>query len=353
MKLLQHELQYDTHLNMATTALYVLLAATVASAVQVFAPPAATSYIYRSDNNGPANFINLGAPAPYHAQHNAFAAPLPLLQPKLGALEAYELAAPVPLPYIAAKPIAVEDAEDDDDDDDDDSDESDEYIEGGELVGHGHGHEFAKGGGSDYDEKHHKAHGEKGSKGYVSKGHHAKGESGHYGKEHKEGYSSEAEGGKKGHHDEASAHGKHYESGEGYKGGDHGHKKHFSKGEEVTGYHKVFNKDEFKKDHDFYDVADDSGSFKKHGYEKGHHSEEEGAHKEGGHHDSAYDKGDSSKAGFHAEGHNEDSDAGHSAEEGSESHHHGESGYGKKGGSAHGKEYGFVDQDDDEYDDEE
>uniref|UniRef100_A0A2A4K4H7 Uncharacterized protein n=1 Tax=Heliothis virescens TaxID=7102 RepID=A0A2A4K4H7_HELVI len=332
---------------MASSALYVLMAATVVAAVQVgFAPPAATSYIYRSDNDGPASYIQLGAPTPYHAQHDAFAAPLPLAQPKL-ALEAYDLA-PLPLPYVAAKPIVVEDAEEDDDDDD--SEESDEYIHGGDVAGHD-GHGFAKGGGSDYGEEHHAAHGEKGTKGFKSEGHHAKGESGHYGKEHDEGYHKEAKGGEKKHHDEASAHGKHYEGGESYKGGDHGHKKHFSKGEEVTGYHKVFNKDEFKKDHDFYDVADNSGHFNKHGYQKGHHGSETGAHKEGGHHDSAFDKGGFGKAGFHAKGHVEDADAGHSAESRHESHGHHEEDYGKKGGSAHGKEYAYADSDGDDYDD--
>ncbi|KAJ8709336.1 hypothetical protein PYW07_009162 [Mythimna separata] len=328
---------------MASTALYVLLAATAVAAVQVGFVPAATSYIYRSDNNGPASYVQIGAPAAY-GEHDAFAAPLPLAQPKIEALEAYDLA-PLPLPYVAAKPIIVEDAEDDDDDD---SDESDDYI-GGEGIDHGH--EFAKGEGSDYGEKHHSAHGEKGSKGYVSKGHHAKGEAGHYGKEHDQGYYKGSEGGAKGHHDEAAAHGKHYESGKSYKGGDHGHKKHHSKGEEVTGYHKVFNKDEFKKDHDFYDVADKSGHFKKHGYQKENHGSEKGGHKEAGHHDSAFNKGGFGKAGYHAKGHVNDADAGHSAEQGKESYYHDEGDYGKKGGSAHGKEYAYADDDGDDDDD--
>ncbi|KAF9422193.1 hypothetical protein HW555_002002, partial [Spodoptera exigua] len=290
---------------MATTALYILLAATAVAAVQVaFVPPAATSYIYRSDNNGPASYIQLGAPAPiHHAPHNAFAPPLPIIQPKFGAIEALDLA---PVPLI-----------------------SEEYS------GHDHGHAFAKGGGSNYGEKHHSAHGEKGSKGYHTEDHHAKGEAGHYGKKHDEGYYKEAEGGEKGHHDEAAVHGKHYKGGKSYKGGDHGHKKHFSKGEDITGYHKVFHKDEFKKDHDFYDVADKSGHFNKHGHENEHHGSEEGGRKEGGHHDSASNKGEFGKSGFHAKGHINDAEAGHSAEDGHESHYHNEADFGKKGGSSH------------------
>ncbi|CAH1636168.1 unnamed protein product [Spodoptera littoralis] len=333
---------------MANTALYILLAATAVAAVQVnFVPPAATSYIYRSDNNGPATYIKLGAPAlPHHTAHSSYVPHLPVLQPKFQAIEAIDLA-PVPLPYLAAKPIVVEDAEesDDDDDDDDDSESSEEYG------GDDYGHAFAKGGGSNYGEKHHSAHGEKGSKGYHTEDHHAKGEAGNYGKKHDEGYYKEAEGGEKGHHDVAAVHGKHYEGGKSYKGGDHGHKKHFSKGEDITGYHKVFHKDEFKKDHDFYDVADKSGHFNKHGHENEHHGSEEGGHEEGGHHDSASNKGGFGKSGFHAKGHIDDADASHSAEDGHESHYHNKADFGKKGGSSHGQEFAFANDDDEDDDD--
>ncbi|XP_014354609.2 hornerin [Papilio machaon] len=312
----------------------VVFALASAAAVQVGFAPAATSYIYRSDNGGPGNLVQLGAHG--YEQPQLFA-PLPLAQP-IKALEAYDLV-PAPLPYIAAKPIAVIDAEDDEGSDE----ESAEYN-----GGHGIGYE--KGAGSNYGEEHHAAHGEKGSKGFSTKGHHEKGQSGSYGKEHGEGFYEEGDGKKKVYHDEADAHGKHYEASKGYKGGDHGHKKHFSKGEEVTGYHKVFNKDEFKKDHDFYDVADKSGHFKKHGYENKHHGSEASGHKKGGQGESGYDKGDFGKGGYYAKGHVDDDHEGHSAEEGDESHYeHGED-YGKKGGTEHEKEYAYSDDGDDDDD---
>ncbi|XP_030020730.1 sarcoplasmic reticulum histidine-rich calcium-binding protein [Manduca sexta] len=325
VKLLQHGLQSQTHLIMIKTAVCVLFA--VAAGVQVDYAPAATSYIYRSDNAGPASLIHVGAykPLPY--------APLPLAE-----------YAPAPLPYVAAKPIAIEDAEHDDEDE-----HSEEYIDGGDLDGHG----FAKGGGNDFGAKHHSEHGEKGSKGYHSKDHVAKGESGHYGNEHKEGFYHEGEGGKKGHHDEVDAHGKHSASGESYKGGDHGYKQHHSKGEDITGYHKVFHKDEFKKDHDFYDVADNSGHFKKHGFENEHHGSEKGAHEKGGHHDSAADKGEFGKAGSYAKGHIDDLHKGHSAEEGADSHYNHHDDFGKKGASSHEKDYAYGDDDDYDDDDDE
>ncbi|GBP83055.1 hypothetical protein EVAR_31855_1 [Eumeta japonica] len=319
------------------------------SAIQLLQPlaqpdyvaPDAVGYIYRSDNNGPGNLIQLGVPN-YH-QPQAFAAPLPLAQPPLqhsAPLHTYHQAA-APLVYVADK--AIEDHDDDGDTDE----EYEEHDDG--LVGHG-GHSFEKGGGSDYGEEHHNAHGEKGSKGYNSKGHHAKGGSGHYDKEHNEGFYHKGEGEKAGHHDEKDHHGSHKEAGESYKGGDHGHKKYHKKGEDITGYHKVFHKDEFKKDHDFYDVADNSGHFKKHGYSKSHHDSEEGGHKEGEKHDSGFDEDGFGKKGYLAKGHHDDSDLGHSAEEKHQNHHNHHEDYAKKGGKSEEKSYEF--DDDDEYDEE-
>lgn len=330
------------------TALSVLFIVAAAAATKVgYVAPVASGFIYRNDHNAPASLIQLGA-VPY-TQPQAFTPPLPLAQPltqplQLKALEAYDLE-PAPLPYIAAKPIVEEDYEEEDDDDTDEALE--EYTDGDKQ-----GHAYVKGGGSDYEEKHQAAHGEKGSKGYKSSKNHAKGGSGHYGKKYEEGFYSEGDDLTKSHHNEAGAQGKHYNSGKVYKGGNHGHNKHFSKGEDVTGYHKVFHKDEFKKDHDFYDVADNSGHFKKHGYEKENHGSSKGAHRKGGHHKAAYDKGDFGKAGFHAKVHTDKNDNSHFAEEGNESHYkHGKS-FAKKGGSDREKEYAYV-NDDDVYEDEE
>lgn len=319
------------------TVLRVLFIVAAAAATTIgYVAPVASGFIYRNDHNGPASLIQLGA-VPYYPS------PLPLTRPlaqplRLKALEAYDLE-PAPLPYIAAKPIVEEDYEVEDDDDDEEALE--EYSD----KDHKHGHAYVKGGGSDYEEKHQAAHGEKGSKGYKSSKNHAKGESGQYGKKYDEGFYSKGEGVIKSHHNEADAHGKHYNSGKGYKGGNHGHKKHASKGEEVTGYHKVFHKDEFKKDHDFYDVADNSGHFKKHGYQKEKHGSSKGAHRKGGHHKAGYNKGDFGKAGFHAKVNTDKSDHSHSVDEGNESHYKHGKNFANKGGIAHEKEYAYENDD--------
>lgn len=328
--------------------------------------PQATGYIYRSDNGGPMTLIQLGShyqqPQQFVQQQQQFAqhpqqfGQHPLIGNPLGgqllthvdplintAPQVYKLPqAPPPLPYVGAQPIIVEDAG---------LDAAEVYDDG--LLNHGllhhpHGHAYEKGGGADYGEEHHAAKGEKGSKGYNTKGHHAKAASGHYGKGEDEHYYKEKGAEANGGHDEAQTHGTQYSSGKSYQGGDHGHKKHFSKGEDIEGYHKVFNKDEFKKDHDFYDTADNSGHFNKHGYEKGHHGSEEAAHKEGGNHDSGHDEAEGGKVGHHSKGETSESDLGHSDEEGEDSHYVKEEEYGKKSGGEAGKVIAYADADDDD-----
>ncbi|XP_023948099.1 uncharacterized protein LOC112053059 [Bicyclus anynana] len=296
---------------MRTLALLLCVAAVAAVRVPPY-PLAPAAYIYRSDNGGPPSLIQL---------------------------------APAPLPFVNAQPIAIEDAEEDAESYDD-TDELD-----GELGGEGEAlaqlsHE--RGGGSSYDEAHRSAHGEKGSKGYSSEGHHAKGASGDYGERHHEGHYHES-GGKKGeHHDEADSHGSHHQSGKSYKGGDHGHKKHFSKGEDVSGYRKVFSKDEYKKDHDFYDEAAKDGHFHKHGYQKAHHGAAKGAHAAGGSAAAGHDEDDYGKAGYRTDGRVDEADAAHSAERGEDEHYHKHEEHGHKGASDEGSAYQYVDGDEDD-----
>lgn len=44
------------------------------------------------------------------------------------------------------------------------------------------------------------------------------------------------------------------------KGGKHGHKKYHKKGEEMDGYHKKAHKDEYHKEHKFYDDKHEEGN---------------------------------------------------------------------------------------------
>lgn len=76
------------------------------------------------------------------------------------------------------------------------------------------------------------------------------------------GHDEEEGGHKKSHYDEADSHKEHHESGKKQKGGKHGHKKFHKKGSKTTGYHKKANKDEYHKEHKFYDDKHEEGKHK-------------------------------------------------------------------------------------------
>lgn len=74
-------------------------------------------------------------------------------------------------------------------------------------------------------------------------------------------------------------------------GGKKGHKKFHKKGSKATGYHKKANKDDYHKEHEFYDSEDKKGDHKKYGSEHEYHEAEKGEHGKGDKHESGYDEG--------------------------------------------------------------
>lgn len=76
------------------------------------------------------------------------------------------------------------------------------------------------------------------------------------------GHDEEEGGHKKSSYDEADEHKEHHESGKKKKDGKHGHKKFHKKGSKTTGYHKKANKDEYHKEHKFYDDKHEEGKHK-------------------------------------------------------------------------------------------
>ncbi|KPJ17959.1 hypothetical protein RR48_07356 [Papilio machaon] len=195
--------------------------------------------------------------------------------------------------------------------------------------------------GDSYGANGHHAYGDKGYKGYGTENYYGKGGAGDY---HNKNYKSFYATGKGGHgkdYDEANKYGKHYAEGHGEKGGDHGHKEGHSKGEKVEGFHKVFDKDEFKKDHDFYDGEGHKGDFNKFskGYE--HHETNDGGNKKGESHDSGHTESGSGKEGHFDKESGADHDAGHSAETGGKSEQHGDEANGAKGDAVKGQSYGY------------
>lgn len=126
-----------------------------------------------------------------------------------------------------------------------------------------HESHYKKEDGSEFGEEDYSKKGEEEHKGYKNDHEFEKGEKGHYEKDDHESHYHH-EGGKKGsEYDEADHYGEHHEGEKKSKGGKYGEKKKHKKGSKTTGYHNVFHKDEYKKDHTFYDDGDHKGTFHK------------------------------------------------------------------------------------------
>lgn len=80
-----------------------------------------------------------------------------------------------------------------------------------------------------------------------------------------------------------------------YQGGKNGHKKYHKKGSKTTGFHHKGHKDDFHKEHKFYDSEEKKGDHKKYGSEHEYHESKKGEHKKGEKHDSGFDEGHKGK----------------------------------------------------------
>lgn len=108
-----------------------------------------------------------------------------------------------------------------------------------------------------------------------------------------------------------------------------------------AGYHNKFHKDEYHKEHKFYDDFHKGGHHKKHGDFHGHHEKKEGSHKKGGHHKSGYDEAHKGKKGAVDKGHYDDAHKGVKGSKGRETSHAHKEQYGKKDGKEGGKKWAF------------
>lgn len=323
--------------------------------------PAATGYIYKKDNDGHASVIKMGESevmehlSKLYKQPESFAAPIPVAASAFYAKEEDEDKA---ASHAEARIVPVIEKDDHGeidgiaDDDyskifkeyasdfgDYDKDFSD-YLHGLGHFEHGIYHGYGEG--SDYGAKSHDDDGDKGYKGYASKHHYDKGGAGDYHTKKYESYSISGGGDHKKGYDDADSYGKGHLGGHGYKGGDHGHKSTHNKGEEVDGYHKVFDKDEYKKDHDDYDAEKVEGGFNKFADGLAYHGSDAGGFKKGGSGDSRHDEGGFGKDGFHKEESGDEHGAGQSSEAGGESSHHHEGESSGKSGAYGGKSYSYA-----------
>ncbi|KAJ0172098.1 hypothetical protein K1T71_012071 [Dendrolimus kikuchii] len=351
-------LTYVSGMEMRETVERMVMVRTSGSDLQ----PAATGYIYKKNSDGLARVEKMGESevmetlSKLYKEPHAYTAP-GAKSPFYGkADDENKAASHASEAYI--KPV-VEKSEEEDDHVDGIADEDykkifEEYTAGfgpyskkgysDYYRGLGHyddDHYHENGGGKEFGAKGYHGYGDKGHKGFTIIHHYGKGDDGDY---HKEGHDSFAVSNKGGHskkYDEADEHGKSYAEGHHYKGGDHGHKGGHSKGETVEGFHKIYDKNEFKKDHDFYGGEKNEGSQHKH--DEGHvfHGSDAGGFKKGDSHKSGYGKAAYGKGGHGEKESGEEHGAGHSEKGEGESFKHGEGESGAKGGKYHGKSYGY------------
>ncbi|XP_059610460.1 sarcoplasmic reticulum histidine-rich calcium-binding protein-like [Phlebotomus argentipes] len=216
---------------------------------------------------------------------------------------------------------------------------SERYSDGDDH--HHYNHDHSEGDGSEYGEEYHKKHGHEGKKAYDTENKFEKGSKGHYDKEDHSGHYDEDGGHKKSYYDEGDEYGQHHEGAHSSKGGKFGEKKHHKKGSKTTGYHNVFHKDEFKKDHTFYDDADHKGNFKKYGSDHQHHHKGASKYGKGGHYDSANHEGHKGKKGHFDKGYHDIDDQGYDKKHDHEAHHHDGEEYYKKHGKDGDEHHGF------------
>lgn len=326
--------------------------------------PAATGYIYKKESDGPASVVKMGESeviehfSKMYGKSEAYKAPIPHTAGPFHDTNEDEDKAASHASEDHVKPVEEKVDEHDDRIDGIAAEDYDkifedyakrygsgykddftDYLHGIGHFDHGIFHEY--GGGKDYGSKGYHGFGDKGHEGYGKIHHYEKGDGGNYHSEKHEGYAVSKEGGGKSHYDEANGHGKHFAQGYQYKGDDHGHKADHSKGEAIDGFHKLFDKNEFKKDHDFFDAEGVKGDH--HKYADGHanHGSESGGYKKGGSHDSRHHEKGFGKGGFVAKESGDEHDAAHSAEEDGESHQYHDGKFGTEGGQYAGKSYGY------------
>ncbi|XP_018328484.1 hornerin-like [Agrilus planipennis] len=186
--------------------------------------------------------------------------------------------------------------------------------------------------------------GKKGETKYKSVHGYDKGEKGSHATDTSKDFFNHKGGNKKGSYSSSDFGGNKFEETKNYEGGKAHENKGHSKGTKVTGYHKVFDKDEFKKDNTFYDEADERGHFKKFGKNYGHHGASEGAQTNGGKLVSGYqEKGGGEKKAFNKDQYSE-KDQGFTGKKGEDAYHDNHAGFKGEQEKKNGKTFEFGGQ---------
>ncbi|KAI4491158.1 hypothetical protein M0802_010379 [Mischocyttarus mexicanus] len=125
------------------------------------------------------------------------------------------------------------------------------------------------------------------------------------------------------------------------------HNSYYKKGEKTNGYHKVYHKDEYKKNTEFYDENHKDGQFGKHYSFDQHNNENEGDYKKKSHHDSGLDQWNKTKKDDFNKGHDVTRNQEQHSEKNEDSYHNDYSDYSKEGGKVTENKHGYSKNHDD------
>ncbi|KAJ8951721.1 hypothetical protein NQ318_012571 [Aromia moschata] len=182
--------------------------------------------------------------------------------------------------------------------------------------------DFSKTGGQSYGDLERASHGEKGARGYSTIEEFEKALKGAKDNEQNKGF-YKASGGKNG-------------------GGSFSDKNHSKKGSKTTGFHNVYLKDDYNKDHSFYDKADKRGYFRRYGDYRGNKHAQEGGFKNGRNHDSGFYGASTGAKGYTDKGKVFDEERGYKGAAGDEKYYQNGEEYAGNQGKNFGKEKGFA-----------
>lgn len=197
--------------------------------------------------------------------------------------------------------------------------------------------------GTKQEKEQHQSQGEKGKKGFKKLLGWDQAHKGQQEKENHKGWYGADGGNKKGHHEAGENWQAKEVEGKAEKGGKFKEAKGHKKGAKTSGYHKVYHKDEFKKDHEFYDQADRKGHFNKYSNFDARHSKGEGAYEKGGHEQHGYHAADGGKNDYYDKGRHEDADRAHKAEQGGKNFHRNYAEFVKNSGKGDANKYEYDD----------
>ncbi|XP_057669517.1 uncharacterized protein LOC130901879 [Diorhabda carinulata] len=222
----------------------------------------------------------------------------------------------------------------------------DEFMDGNFPESNHYGQQstnFIKGGGSNYEDAERASSGEKGTKGYLNRDEFSKGLKGRHQNDQRKGFYDVLGGDKLSHNQQEGHYASEHHSGHANKGGSFSEENSHDKGSKTTGYHKVYHKDEYKKDKSFYDKKDKKGYFNRYGDANSKEESSSGAVVNGKSVDDSFRQGKFGVQGVREQGKSLEESSGYNGADGEVKFYKNGASYANKAGKSQNKEIGFSD----------